>query len=103
MEKIIIGVVLVAVVVVILLSLKKKNKPAVTETEENKESKLNQADVNMMRNINAGGFAAREVQASDIKVPDFKKDEPIGYKDTSHILNNTGDHIANTANQDNTK
>ena len=89
--------VIVVILVIIMLSKKKKVDTIVEETKP--ESNLNEADVNMMRNINGGGFTAKKVESSSIVAPDFKKGEPIGYKDTSHVFNNAGDHIANNANQ----
>jgi regulatory protein YycI of two-component signal transduction system YycFG len=91
--------ILIIVVILIIYLLFKKKKVNIIVEENKQESNLNEADVNMMRNINAGGFTAKKVESSNIVAPDFKKGEPIGYKDTSHVFNNTGDHIANNANQ----
>lgn len=93
-----IGILIIVVMLVIFLLSKKKKAYTIVE-EPKPENSLNEADVNMMRNINGGGFTAKKVESSSIVAPDFKKGEPIGYKDTSHVFNNTGDHIANNANQ----
>ena len=98
MKTIIIICVILVLLFIILLVLfsKKKNKEEVVV--EKQEENINEADVNMMQGINAGGFTAKEVKQSNIPIPDFKKDKPIGYKDLSHINNTYGERVVNTNN-----
>ncbi len=97
---IIVGVVLIVIIVLVLITVSKK-KEDIVPTKIEEDNNLNAADVNMMQGINEHGFASKGVSSSRIPIPDFKKNEPIGYKDTSHVLNNTGDAIAKDANNSN--
>ncbi len=96
---IIMGTIILIVLVILIARINGKKKDVIVEEKvDDNGYKPNASDVNMMQGINAGGFAAKKVKPSSIPITDFKKGEPIGYKDLSHIDNSYGNQIANSNN-----
>lgn len=99
MDKVIIIllILLVVVGVVFFILIKKKDTEEIY-FEDNKTSKFNQSDINMINNINDRVITGKK-RESKLNIPDFDKSKPIGYKDLSHIDSTYGDRVARSNNQ----
>ena len=81
---IVICVLLIIIVSVVLLIVSKRNDED-THIEYSNKTNNNQKDLYNMQNLNDNIFVAKKVNSSDIKIPDFDKNKPIGYKDKSNL------------------
>ncbi len=100
MDKIVIVllILLVIVCIVFFILIKKKSNEEANYFEEDKTSKFNRSDINMINNINDRVITGKK-RETKLNIPDFDKSKPIGYKDMSHIDSTYGDRVANSNNQ----
>lgn len=80
-------ILIIFTIIFLIIALRKTDN----KTEKIEENKCENKDLYNMKNLNDNIFVAKKVQNSKIIIPDFDKNNPIGYKDKSNLGNNVKD------------
>lgn len=94
MTKIVIISACVIVFVIIIMLILTSNKKSEGKSNGTSNNEFNEQDINMMQNVNEGGFVIKNKPSSKIIIPDFKQGSPIGYTDKNASRDTVGDKVA---------